>query len=135
LLFNLFNEQHEPLEVKLVYNAMKSFKQKVPSISFRAFKYNFDWKQNYILLYPYLDPTQKAVTRFFFALIKVCQTYTSSEALWQWRWPLALLDIFLDIREKKKCLLSSTKFYCLILFKIAWKASRPMSPANPHGFF
>jgi hypothetical protein len=44
-LFNLFSKQHGPFEVKLVYNAMESFQQKVPPISFGAFEDIFDRKE------------------------------------------------------------------------------------------
>jgi hypothetical protein len=41
-LFYLFSRQHGPLKVKLVYNAMESFQQKAPPISFGAFEDIFD---------------------------------------------------------------------------------------------
>jgi hypothetical protein len=40
--FYLVSKQHGPLVVKLVYNTMESFQQKVPPISFGAFEDIFD---------------------------------------------------------------------------------------------
>jgi hypothetical protein len=41
-LFNLFGMQHKLFKVKLVYNAMDSFQQKVPPILLGAFEDIFD---------------------------------------------------------------------------------------------
>jgi hypothetical protein len=41
-LFNMFNKQHGPLQVKRVFNAMESFQQKVPPILLGAFEDIFD---------------------------------------------------------------------------------------------